>query len=139
MKPQHILKTCIAALLLSAVTQTTTAQSKKDNWRYRHVVKELKIGKQLEKKFSPVFYAYLKEWHTAKDIYDNLKDKYRTQIDKRQLTPEQAQELLESHWKSEEQEVKVKRKYTQLFGQVVKKPYVYYIFKLANDKVPKNI
>ncbi len=139
MKYRHAATFFIAVALLAATGQTVTAQSKKDHWRYRHVSKELKMSKQLQQKFSVAFYAYLKEWHTAKDIYDNVKDKYKAQIDKRQLTPAQAQELLESHWKSEEEETKVKRKYTQVFSQIIKKPYVYYIFKLANDKAPKNI
>lgn len=139
MKNKYTTSLLIAITIIVATGQVLKAQSKKDHWRYHHVVKGLKMSKQLESKFSPAFYAYLKEWHAARDIYNDLKDKYRAQIDKRQLTPAQAQELLDNHWKSEEEEIKVKRKYTQVFSQIVKKPYVYYIFQLANDKVPKNL
>ena len=130
-------RTTLLLLLCFFTVYSLRAQSDKDRWRCRHVVRGLKMSKALEEKFTPVFYAYLKELHEAKDIYDDVKDRYRNAIDKRQLTPTQAQELLDSHWKSDEQEVKVRKKYTLLFSQIVKKPYVYYIFQLANDKVPK--
>ncbi|MDD4759527.1 MAG: hypothetical protein WCR53_00760 [Bacteroidaceae bacterium] len=134
---KNIFKTAFVVILFLSLSSVAFAQSTKDRWRCQHVVKGLKLDKELSAKFSPVFYAYLKDLHQAGDLYDNMKDKYKTQIDKHQLTLEQAQQLLDAHWNSDAKQVQVKQKYTQLFSKIIKLPYVYYAFKLSNDKAPK--
>jgi len=131
------LEKVFVAILFISLSNVSFAQSTKDRWRCQHVVKGLKMSKELSEKFSPLFYAYLKELRQAGDLYDNMKDKYKAEIDKRQLTVEQAQQLLDAHWDSDAKQVQVRQKYTQLFSKVIKLPYVYYTFKLSNDKAQK--
>src|SRR5574344_1540361 len=126
---KKVFKIALMAILFLSFSNVSLAQSAKDRWRCQHVVKGLKLSKELSAKFSPVFYAYLKELHQAGDVYDNLKDKYKTQINKRQLSVEQAQQLLNAHWDSDEKQVQVRQKYTQLFGKILKMNYVFYTFK----------
>ena len=124
----------LLANVLLFCSMPAVAQTSKDRWRCQHVVKGIKMSSDLQTRFNPVFYAYLKEMHQAGDIYDNLKEKYQTQIDKRQLTNEQAQQLMDAHWTSDAKQVQIKQKYTDLFCKIIKAPYVYEVFRLANDK-----
>ncbi len=114
---------------------TVQAQSEKDTWKLKHIVKTMKMNHNLSVHFTPVFYAYMKELHAAKDIYDNVKKRYKNNIDHHKLTPQQGKELLEAHWKSDEAVVQVRKKYTQQFSTMLSPEHVYRVFTLANDKM----
>ena len=97
-------------LLLIAVgcllcTNGTQAQTSKEKVRHNYVVKQLKLDKTIVGKFSPQFYAYLKELKAAKDIYDKPKDQLRSQIDANKLTEAQAKMLIDAHWKADAKEL----------------------------------
>ena len=132
-------KCCILFLLVAFSSVQPKAQTTKDKWRLAHVVKNMKMDKPSAEKLTPLFFAYLKELHEAKDIYDIIKKKYKKEIDNHQLTEAQAHELLHAHWRSEAQEVRVKLKYTTEFRQVLSEPEIFFLFRLANDKAPSRL
>ncbi len=127
-------------LLLIAVgcllcTNGTQAQTSKEKVRHNYVVRQLKLDKTIVGKFSPQFYAYLKELKAAKDIYDKPKDQLRSQIDANKLTEAQAKMLIDAHWKADAKELEVKKKYTPIFVGVLGQQKTYQMFRFANDKL----
>ena len=114
-----------------------SAQSDKDRERFAYVTTQMKLPKDLKAKLQPIFYAYMKELHAAKDIYNDLKDKNLTAIRKQKITAEQAKQLNAARWRSDEEVLKVRRAYSQKFAAVLSPQQVYYVFSFANDSKSK--
>lgn len=114
-----------------------SAQSDKDRERFAYVTMQMKLPKDLKAKLQPIFYAYMKELHAAKDIYNDLKDKNLTAIRKQKITAEQAKQLNAARWRSDEEVLKVRRAYSQKFATVLSPQQVYYVFSFANDSKSK--
>lgn len=124
----------LAAVLAFGLSTTADAQSKVER-RYAYTLKNLRLDKATESKFAPVLMEYLKAKKAAGDIYDNIKDKYKSAEKAGTLTDNQAAQLLEAKIKSEEQELVVRRKYTEEFKKVLKPKKVYYAIDFANEKM----
>ena len=127
-------------LLITAIIMMPalcSAQTDKDRERFAYVCTQMNITKELKSKLQPMFYAYMKELHVAKDIYDNLKDKNLTAIRKQRLTAEQAKQLNAARWRSDEEVLKVRRAYTQKFATILTPQQVYHLFSFANDSKSK--
>ena len=114
-----------------------SAQSDKDRERFAYVTTQMKLPKDLKAKLQPIFYAYMKELHAAKDIYNDLKDNNLTAIRKQKITAEQAKQLNAARWRSDEEVLKVRRAYSQKFAAVLSPQQVYYLFSFANDSKSK--
>lgn len=114
-----------------------SAQSDKDRERFAYVTTQMKLPKDLKAKLQPIFYAYMKELHAAKDIYNDLKDKNLTAIRKQKITAELAKQLNAARWRSDEEVLKVRRAYSQKFAAVLSPQQVYYLFSFANDSKSK--
>ncbi len=114
-----------------------SAQSDKDRERFAYVTTQMKLPKDLKAKLQPIFYAYMKELHAAKDIYNDMKDKNLTAIRKQKITAEQAKQLNAARWRSDEEVLKVRRAYSQKFAAVLSPQQVYYLFSFANDSKSK--
>ncbi|MBR1917933.1 MAG: hypothetical protein IJ832_08910 [Bacteroidaceae bacterium] len=125
----------ITAIILMPVL--CSAQSDKDRERFAYVTTQMKLPKDLKAKLQPIFYAYMKELHAAKDIYNDLKDKNLTAIRKQKITAEQAKQLNTARWRSDEEVLKVRRAYSQKFAAVLSPQQVYYLFSFANDSKSK--
>ena len=87
-------KRCFAFMLIVTVSLFVFAQSDKDRERFDYVVGRMKLDKTTRQKLKPVFFAYRKDLKTAKDVYNNVKDKYATPIKKMTLNVAQAQNFL---------------------------------------------
>ena len=124
----------IAIILMPVIC---SAQSDKDRERFAYVSAQMKLTKEVEAKLQPVFYAYMKELHAAKDIYNDLKDKNLTAIRKQKISAELAKQLNAARWRSDEEVLKVRRAYTQKFATVLSPQQVYYVFSFANDSKSK--
>ena len=114
-----------------------SAQSDKDRERFAYVATQMHLTKEVKAKLQPMFYAYMKELHAAKDIYNDLKDKNLTAIRKQKITADQARQLNAARWRSDEEVLKVRRAYTQKFSTLLSPQQVYYLFSLANDSKSK--
>lgn len=125
----------ITAIILMPVL--CSAQSDKDRERFAYVTTQMKLPKDLKAKLQPIFYAYMKELHAAKDIYNDLKDKNLTAIRKQKITAELAKQLNAARWRSDEEVLKVRRAYSQKFAAVLSPQQVYYLFSFANDSKSK--
>ena len=124
----------IAIILMPVIC---SAQSDKDRERFAYVSAQMKLTKEVKAKLQPVFYAYMKELHAAKDIYNDLKDKNLTAIRKQKISAELAKQLNAARWRSDEEVLKVRRAYTQKFAAVLSPQQVYYVFSFANDSKSK--
>ena len=124
----------IAIILMPVIC---SAQSDKDRERFAYVSAQMKLTKEVKAKLQPVFYAYMKELHAAKDIYNDLKDKNLTAIRKQKISVELAKQLNAARWRSDEEVLKVRRAYTQKFATVLSPQQVYYVFSFANDSKSK--
>ena len=124
----------IAIILMPVIC---SAQSDKDRERFAYVSAQMKLTKEVKVKLQPVFYAYMKELHAAKDIYNDLKDKNLTAIRKQKISAELAKQLNAARWRSDEEVLKVRRAYTQKFATVLSPQQVYYVFSFANDSKSK--
>ncbi|MBR4649107.1 MAG: hypothetical protein IKO67_03025 [Bacteroidaceae bacterium] len=124
----------IAIILMPIIC---SAQSDKDRERFAYVSAQMKLTKEVKAKLQPVFYAYMKELHAAKDIYNDLKDKNLTAIRKQKISAELAKQLNAARWRSDEEVLKVRRAYTQKFATVLSPQQVYYVFSFANDSKSK--
>ena len=124
----------IAIILMPVIC---SAQSDKDRERFAYVSAQMKLTKEVKAKLQPVFYAYMKELHAAKDIYNDLKDKNLTAIRKQKISAALAKQLNAARWRSDEEVLKVRRAYTQKFATVLSPQQVYYVFSFANDSKSK--
>lgn len=124
----------IAIILMPVIC---SAQSDKDRERFAYVSAQMKLTKEVKAKLQPIFYAYMKELHAAKDIYNDLKDKNLTAIRKQKITAELAKQLNAARWRSDEEVLKVRRAYSQKFAAVLSPQQVYYLFSFANDSKSK--
>ena len=131
------MKKLLALIAVALMPALMTAQSDKDRERFAYVCTQMNLPKELKAKVQPVFYAYMKELHAAKDIYNDLKDKYMTPIRKQKLTVEQAKALNAARWRSDEKVLEVRRAYTQKFAAILTPQQVYYLFSYANDSKSK--
>ena len=131
------MKKLLALIAVALMPALMTAQSDKDRERFAYVCTQMNLPKDLKAKVQPVFYAYMKELHAAKDIYNDLKDKYMTPIRKQKLTVEQAKALNAARWRSDEKVLEVRRAYTQKFAAILTPQQVYYLFSYANDSKSK--
>ena len=124
--------TTLATAILLAMPIAINAQSKVEK-RYAYTLKNLKLDKATETKFAPILKAYLKEKKEAGDIYDDVKDKYKSAVQAGTITDKQATLLLDAKVK----ELEVRKKYTDEFKKVLKPKKVYYALDLANEKISK--
>ena len=131
------MKKTLALLAVALMPMLMSAQSDKDRERFAYVSSQMGLTKELKAKVQPVFYAYMKELHIAKDIYNDLKDKWLTPIHKKKITAEQAKTLTAARWRSDEEVLKVRRAYTQKFSAILTPQQVYYLFTYANDSKSK--
>ena len=131
------MKKLLALIAVALMPALMTAQSDKDRERFAYVCTQMNLPKELKAKVQPVFYAYMKELHAAKHIYNDLKDKYMTPIRKQKLTVEQAKALNAARWRSDEKVLEVRRAYTQKFAAILTPQQVYYLFSFANDSKSK--
>ena len=131
------MKKLLALIAVALMPALMSAQSDKDRERFAYVCNQMNLPKELKSKVQPVFYAYMKELHAAKDIYNDLKDKYLTPIRKQKITAEQAKALNAARWRSDEKVLEVRRAYTQKFSAILTPQQVYYLFSYANDSKSK--
>lgn len=129
-------KTLLIAVLV-LLPALLSAQSDKDKERFAYVATQMKLSKDMKVRVQPVFYAYMKELHAAKDIYDALKEKNLNAIRKQTLTAAQANALTAARWRSDEKVLEVRRAYTQKFAALLSPQQIYYLFSFANDSKSK--
>lgn len=129
-------KTLLIAVLV-LLPALLSAQSDKDKERFAYVATQMKFSKDMKVRVQPVFYAYMKELHAAKDIYDALKEKNLIAIRKQTLTVAQANALTAARWRSDEKVLEVRRAYTQKFAALLSPQQIYYLFSFANDSKSK--
>lgn len=131
------MKKIVIIVLIALFPTLMFAQSEKDKMRFAYVTTHLKLAKDTKAKLQPVFYAYMREYHAAKDIYNNLKTKYETAIKKNTLTADQAKALNTAHWQSDAKVLDVRRNYTQKFYNILSPQQVYALFMYSNDSKTK--
>lgn len=130
-------KTLFFIATFFATTLFICAQSQKDREIFDYVSKQLALSKEEKNRLRPVFYSYRKELRSAKNIYDNLKEKNLTAIRKDKLTSNQAIMLNNARWASDAKVLEVRKKYSQKFATVLSPQQVYYLFSYANDSKSK--
>lgn len=131
------LKVSVFVFLLAFTFVCAYPQTVKDKERFEYVSKQLGLSKEVKNKLKPIFFAYRRDLRSAKDIYNNVKEKNITAIKKKTLTPDQARALNQSHWISDAKIVEIRKSYTTKFSTVLDPQQVYYLFSYANDSKEK--
>lgn len=131
------MKKLLLIAIIAILPAVMNAQSDKDKTRFTYVTTQMKLSKDMCTKLQPVYYAYLKELHAAKNIYDDMKDKYANQIKKKTLTAEQATALTNARWQSDAKVLAVRKAYTQKFQTILTAQQVYFLFSYSNDSKSK--
>lgn len=127
----------IAAMFISltiAMPSSALAGEKQDA-RVAYVLRNLKLKKDVQEKFKPLFEAYLKELKVLKAPYKKLKDELQNAIDANKLTAEQCDQLFELKQKQEEKEPDLNRKHYEKFKTVLTAQQAYKAMKLSDDKL----
>lgn len=124
------------SLLLAGVTASYAAPTKQQK-RVAYTLKNLKLDATTTKTLQPVLMDYLTELKAAQKPYDDLKDKYKTDIKNGTLTDRAASALLAAKWTAAKNEVTVKEKYEKKFLTIISAKKVWYCFDLLNDKMSK--
>ena len=127
----------IAAMFISltiAMPSFALAGEKQDA-RVAYVLRNLKLKKDVQEKFKPLFEAYLKELKVLKTPYKKLKDELQSAIDANKLTAEQCDQLFELKQKQEEKEPDLNRKHYEKFKTVLTAQQAYKAMKLSDDKL----
>jgi len=123
--------------LLPVIGVLDASAENKEQIKSGYVLKNLRLDKTTEAKFKPLFLNYLKEMKEAKDVYDNVKDKYKAAIKKGNLTDNQAAQLLNAHWNSDAREIAIKKKYTTIFTPCIGVKRTFLAFDYASDSMKK--
>lgn len=124
-------------VLLPVIGVICVSAQNKEQIRLDYVLKNLRLDKNTSVKFKPLFLNYLKEMKDAKDLYDHVKDKYKTAIKKSSLSDNQAELLLNAHWNSDAREIVVKKKYTTIFTSCIGAKRTFLVFDYASDSMKK--
>ena len=130
------MKQIIIALLV-ALTATGAYAQKTSELRYNYVMKNLKLDKATATKAGPVIKSFIKEMKDAGDIYDDVKDKYKSDIKNGTLTNKQAASLNQAKVESATKEAAVKSTYYTKFKQVMSEKQTFLCFRLCADKKSK--
>lgn len=134
-------KICLSVLMTLMFTIVGTydvmAAPTKQQKRVAYALKNLKLDAATSKALQPILLAYLTELKAAQKPYDDLKDKYKTDIDKGTLTDKVATALLTAKWNAAKAEVVVKQKYEAKFREHITAKKIWYCFDLLNDKMSK--
>lgn len=125
-----------ALCLLLSVTTFSQAQTTSE-LRFKYVERNLGMDKPAFDKLSSTLKAYIKAMKEAGDIYDDVRDDYKTQIKNGKLTDKQAAELNKAKLASDAKQLEVKRTFYTKFKALTTERYIYKIFKLASDKKSK--
>lgn len=123
-------------LLLAGATASYAAPTKQQK-RVVYTLKNLKLDATTTKTLQPVLMDYLTELKAAQKPYDDLKEKYKTDIKNGTLTDKVAQALLTAKWTAARNEQVVKEKYEKKFLTIIPAKKVWYCFDLLNDKMSK--
>lgn len=135
---KKIYLTALMALTLSlSGVSTTMAAPTKQQKRVAYTLKNLKLDAATQKKLQPILLAYLQELKAASKAYDDMKDKYKGDIDKGVLTDKAATALLAAKWAAAKNETAVKQKYEAKFKELLSPKKVWYCYALLNDKMSK--
>lgn len=125
--------TFVFCLSISSHAATPTKAEK----RIAYTLKNLKLNEAQRKSITPMLKDYLDEIKEAKKTYSNLKDKYKTAIDKGTLTDAQAQQLLQAKFAFDIKEAGIRQKYMSKFATTIPYKKVYLCFDFINDKMSK--
>lgn len=126
----------VLVLSLCCATSTTAAPTKQQK-RVAYTLKNLKVDAATSKVLQPLLMAYLTELKAAQKPYEDLKDKYKTDIEKGILTDKVATTLLTAKWAAAKAELSVKQKYQAKFMEHISAKKTWYCFDLLNDKMSK--
>jgi hypothetical protein len=124
-------------MLLPVCGVTSVSAQSKGQIKCSYVIKNLRLNKDQNSKFKPLFMNYVNELKAAKDTYDNLKNKYKPLIKKGKLSEGQAAQLLNAHWNADEKETSVKKKYTSIFILCIGAKKTFEAFDYASDSMKK--
>jgi len=134
-------KICLSVILMMSLAMYGTvdvmAAPTKQQKRVVYTLKNLKLDATTQKSLQPLLLSYLQELKAAQKPYDDLKEKYKNDIDKGTLTDKVASALLTAKWTAAKNENTVKEKYDKLFRNVIPAKKVWYCFDLLNDKMSK--
>jgi len=134
-------KNCLTFLLALALvvcgTTYSMAAPTKQQKRVAYTLKNLKLDAATKKSLQPMLISYLQELKAAQKPYDDLKEKYKNDIDKGTMTDKVATALLQAKWTAARNENAVKEKYDKQFRTVLSVKKVWYCFDLLNDKMSK--
>lgn len=118
-------------------TTAMTAAPTKQQKRVAYTIKNLKLDAATSKSLQPILMAYLQELKAAQKPYDDLKEKYKNDIEKGTLTDKVATALLSAKWAAAKAETAVKEKYDKQIRTVLSVKKTWYCFSLLNDKMSK--
>lgn len=128
---------CLLAMLFTFTLNVSAQATSKAQKRIAYTVKNLKLNDAQRKAVTPILTAYLTDVKVAKKKYSDLKDKYKTNIDKGTLTDKMAQALLEAKFEFDGKEAAIKKSYLPKLASAIPYKKVYYCFDLINDKMSK--
>lgn len=127
----------MACTMLLAGAMVSYAAPTKQQKRVAYTLKNLKLDATTAKTLQPVLMDYLTELKAAQKPYDDLKEKYKTDIKNGTLTDKVASALLTAKWTAAKNEQAVKEKYEKKFMAILSAKKVWYCFDLLNDKMSK--
>lgn len=134
---KRIFISSLLCMTLMSASMPAMAAPTKQQKRVAYTIKNLKLDAAAQKSLQPILMSYLTELKAAQKPYEDMKDKYKNDIDKGTLTDKVANALLEAKWKSAKEETAVKEKYEKQFRTVLSAKKVWYCFSLLNDKMSK--
>lgn len=132
-----LLATILFAVTFVASTQVSYAAPTKQQKRVAYTIKNLKLDASTTRTLQPMLMQYLTDLKAAQKPYDDLKEKYKTDIKNGTLTDKAANALLEAKWKSAKDEIAVKESYEKKFRTLLSAKKVFICFDLLNDKMSK--
>lgn len=118
----------------SAIQAQSTSQL-----RVKYIEKNIGISATELSKLSPTIKAFVKDIKVAGDIYDNVKSKYKSNLQNNTLNDKQAAELNTAKLASESKICSIKSAYYPKFQKLTSEKVIFKIYKLVSDKKSKFI
>ena len=128
---------CTFTLAFCMGLQVSADSPTKTEKRIAYTIKNLRLNEAQRKSVTPILHSYLSEIKQAKKPYSDLKDKYKTAIEKGTLTDSQAEQLLKAKFAYNIKEAGIRQKYMPKLATAIPYKKVYYCFDYINDKMSK--
>lgn len=133
---KQIAITLLMTVFLCSLTQSVTAGEKQDK-RLTYILSGIKLSKDKTAKVKPIIAEFVEKLHANKKQHDTIKDKYAQAEEADKLTDAEADELMQSKLRKDQEENNLRKVYYNKLKPVIGAASARKVISLSDDKLKK--